>query len=75
MGAVPTLVSRRHPRLGGLEIDNQLEIGGSLDREIGWLDALRQLGVYAGLKTPLRAYNFNGFAQRGNRSLQNPRKG
>jgi hypothetical protein len=40
---------RRHceaKRLGGLKIDNQLELGGLLDRQVGRFGALEDLKTY-----------------------------
>jgi len=39
------LGDRQPERLGGLEIDDQLELGGLLDGEIGGLGALRSWAV------------------------------
>ena len=33
---------RETERIGGFEIDHQLERGALLDREVGWLSALQQ---------------------------------
>jgi hypothetical protein len=40
-------------RLGGLEVDDQLELGGLLDRQVGRLRALEDL-VHVGGGTPVQ---------------------